>query len=76
MLTLAWPWWLLLAPLPWLLRRVLPGLPQRSEAALRAPVGLSLPASQNMRSATRGAWRALLLLWLAWLLLLLAAARP
>lgn len=76
MLTLAWPWWLLLAPLPWVLRRLLPDLPRRSEAALRAPVGLTLPGSQAMPSATRVAWRALLLLWLAWLLLLLAAARP
>lgn len=72
-----WPWLLLLAPLPWLVQRLAP--PARSrEAALRAPFfdeWQQLSASQAGRSRSSGALPALSL-WLLWLLMLVAAARP
>lgn len=72
-----WPWLLVLAPLPWLVQRLAP--PARSqEPALRAPFFTEwqqLSDSQAGRSSTSGKLPALSL-WLLWLLLLLAAARP
>jgi Ca-activated chloride channel family protein len=72
-----WPWVLLLAPLPLLVRRFAP--PARSrEPALRAPFFREwhqLSESQGERSSGSGALP-LLSLWLLWLLLLVAAARP
>ena len=67
----AWPWVAVLLPLPWLLRlwlrRAAPGV------ALHLPhPGLQLAAAE--RQTQRG-WRSWLLV-LAWLCLLLAAARP
>ena len=72
-----WPWMALLAPLPWLIRRVAP--PARSqEPALRAPFfdeWRHLSESQRGRRSGGGAIPAVSL-WLLWLLLLAAAARP
>lgn len=72
-----WPWFLVLAPLPWLVQRLAP--PARSqEPALRAPFFTEwqqLSESQAGRSSASGKLPALSL-WLLWLLLLLAAARP
>jgi Ca-activated chloride channel family protein len=72
-----WPWMLLLLPLPWLVRRLAPPL-QGREPALRAPFfeqWQQLSATQS--SGTRHAARLpALALWLLWLMLLLAAARP
>lgn len=72
-----WPWVLLLAPLPWLVRRLLP--PAKSqEPALRAPFfqeWRQLSEAQGGTSPVRAA-APLLALWLLWLLLLVAAARP
>ncbi|MEN4905115.1 VWA domain-containing protein [Luteimonas sp. TWI1437] len=69
----AWPWMLLALPLPWALRRWWP--PVRSEGdALRVPyVGLDAIAAPT---AGRGGARASWLLWAAWALLCIAAARP
>ncbi len=71
-----WPWVLLTAPLPWLLRWWWQTR-ERSQAALTVPdltsfteVSAELDGQQNDRR-----WR-LWLLWLVWLLLLIAAARP
>ena len=77
MIDWAWPWMLLLAPLPWLVRRALP-LARSQEPALRAPFyeeWHQLGAGQGARG---GQVRMLpaVALWLLWLLLLLAAARP
>lgn len=72
-----WPWVLVLAPLPLLVRRFAP--PARSrEPALRAPFfreWRQLSESQGERNRGGGALP-LLSLWLLWLLLLVAAARP
>src|SRR5690606_26356755 len=70
----AWPWLLLALPLPWLARRLLP--PARSaSAALRVPYGARLAAIAGGGGPGRGG-RASWWLWLAWLLLCVAAARP
>lgn len=72
-----WPWVALLAPLPWLVRRFVP--PARSqEPALRAPFFQEWrQISESQGGATRDRGVApLLTLWLLWLLLLTAAARP
>ena len=72
-LTIAWPWLLLLAPLPWLLRKVLPASRSIELQALRVP-WFSAVAGQQA-GWMRRPWLALIAA-LIWLLLLLAAARP
>lgn len=77
MIEWTWPWILLLAPLPWLVRRLLPPAGTH-QPALRAPFyeeWQELSASQGKRS-TRNNTLPTIVLWLLWLLLLLAAARP
>ncbi|MFV8816462.1 vWA domain-containing protein [Haliea sp. E17] len=72
-----WPWMLALAPLPWLLRRVLPKA-SGEEPAIRAPFfqhWAALAENQGTGMAG-GSWRRLAALWAIWLLLLLSAARP
>ncbi len=72
-----WPWLLLLAPLPWLVRRLLPAATSQ-QPAVRAPFYTEwqeLAATQGGRSA-RGRTVPAIALWLLWLLLLVAAARP
>ncbi len=72
-----WPWMGLLAPLPWLVRRMAPpALGQ--DPALRAPFfdqwrHLSERAGARRRQSGR---LPLLALWAMWLLLLVSAARP
>jgi Ca-activated chloride channel family protein len=71
MTELAWPWVFVLAPLPWLLRWWL--RPAAPEQALHLPhPGLHLDTPERQG---RGGWRTWLLV-LAWLALLIAAARP
>ncbi len=71
--TFAWPWLALLAPVPWLLRRLLPAAPSADARALRVPWFAAV-------AADRGGW--LSRPWLAgaaalvWLLLVAAAMRP
>lgn len=73
--SLAWPWWLLALPLPWLLRWLLPARPQAG-AALRLPIAERV-ARVAGATATLAAPRGIgLLAGLAWALLCLAAARP
>ena len=76
MWTLAWPWMLLALPLPWLVRRLLPPATAAQEAGLRVPSlgGFALLAERPKVESLLN-WR----IWvamLAWLLLVLAAARP
>lgn len=78
MLTLLWPWALLLLPLPWPLRRLLPPAPG-SGAPLHAPFFrrwqdlTAAPAFRTRAARERGL---LLCLWLLWLLLVAALSRP
>ena len=70
----AWPWLLLALPLPWLLRWLLPAA-RNPSAALKVPYGARLDAiagSGGLARAAHASWW----LWLAWLLLCVAAARP
>ena len=76
MWSLAWPWALLALPLPLVLRWLLPEARALSEAGLRVP-SLSSFTTLTDRSQIEqlGNWR----FWvavIAWLLLVLAAARP
>jgi Ca-activated chloride channel family protein len=72
-LLLAWPWLLLLLPLPWLVRRILKAFPEESLQALRVPwfalVGGG--AAGFVKKPVLAAIAAMV-----WLLLVLAAARP
>ncbi len=76
MLTLDWPWLLLLLPLPWLVTRFMPPV-ARQEAALRVPfyswAGGS--ATQGGGHRRRG-YAGRITLWLLWLAVLVSAARP
>lgn len=70
----AWPWLGVFLPLPWLAARLLPAANASPQAALRMPhagLGEALQAGSATVSRQRRA-----LLALAWLLLLIAAARP
>lgn len=76
MWSLAWPWALLALPLPWLARRLVPESSGAREAGLRVP-GLRAFEMLSGRPAHESFanWR----LWVsavAWILLVLAAARP
>lgn len=75
MLSLAWPWVLAALPLPLLVRRLLPAAPPRQGKALRLPFYHELPGVAEGISARARRWRQALA-WLAWGLLVLAAARP
>lgn len=67
----AWPWMFLLLPLPWVLRRALRAAEPGQALHLPHP-GLHLASAEREGN---GGWR-LWLLVLAWLCLLVAAARP
>ena len=71
-----WPWMLVLAPLPLLVRLLAPTASSR-DPALRAPFFEEWRSLSAREARGPGTNRApLLLLWLTWLLLLVAAARP
>ncbi len=74
MISLAWPWALAALPLP-LLARLLPTARAAAGAALRLPPRQALEA-QDLGVTPRQRRLTLLLAWLAWGLLVLAAARP
>ena len=71
--TIAWPWLLLLAPLPWLLRLLLPAAQSGDLQALRVPWFSAVVGGKA--GWMRRPWLALIAT-LVWLLLLLAASRP
>ncbi|MCP5197080.1 MAG: VWA domain-containing protein [Gammaproteobacteria bacterium] len=78
MIHLEWPWVLLALPLPWLVMHGLPPAPSAGESALRVPFMeevLALHTAATQRKTRQRRW-SLAALWLAWLLLTLAAARP
>ncbi len=74
MITLAWPWALAALPLP-LLARLLPPARGAAGAALRLPP-LQVAEAQDLADPPRRRRLALILGWLAWGLLVLAATRP
>lgn len=69
MLSLHWPWMLLLLPLPWLVAAFAPAAARGD--AITLPLALSQLAGQHEQARKRP-WLALL----AWLALLIAASRP
>ena len=71
---IAWPWLLLLAPLPWLLRLVIPPSSSNDLQALRVP-WFSSVAGAGKAGWMRRPWLALVAT-LIWLLLVVAASRP
>jgi Ca-activated chloride channel family protein len=74
MLEWAWPWIALALPLPWLIARLLPPAPSSGGSALRLPYVLKgLDAASGAMPVPF--WRRLFA-WLAWALLIVAAARP
>ena len=76
MTTLLWPWMLTLIPLPFLWRLILPRAKQNTDAALRVPqlTDYQLDDKTTYRNQT-SRWP-LLLYTLAWICLVIAAARP
>jgi Ca-activated chloride channel family protein len=75
MLQFAWFWMLLLFPLPWVMRRVLPSVDMRSGGVLYAPFILDLEESPSAQRSNIPGWRKWLVL-LIWLFLVVAAMRP
>ena len=71
--TIAWPWLLLLAPVPWLLRLVMPPSPSGDLQALRVPWFSAVAGGKA--GWMRRPWLALVAA-LVWLLLVIAASRP
>ena len=71
----AWPWVFALAPLPLVLRLLLPSYTRR-EAALRVPDLAAFSAYDATGASRRRVLPSLLLLWLLWFALLVSAARP
>ena len=76
MIDFALPWLLLLAPAPLLARWLLPAA-NAEQAAIRAPFAARWrELADSHRIDWRGQLLSALLLWLIWLLLVIAAARP
>jgi len=78
MLEVIWPWIALLLPFPLLARRLLPTAGQAQAAALRIPFfdrWQSL-SEQAVTIGSTGRRLPALLLWLCWILLLMALSRP
>ncbi len=70
-----WPWFILLLPLPWLVRRYMPAAITAREAALRVPFLEDFAESETQTFRRVSRWP-LWLAALAWLLLLTASMRP
>lgn len=76
MMSFLWPWIIVITPLPFALRLLLPRAAQAEEAALRVPYLSDYQTGEsNTFAATKSRWP-LLLYTLAWVCLLIAAARP
>ena len=76
MISFAWPWLFLCLPAPWLARRLLPPASDTQGAALRVPFFNDVRALGW--KGDRGGGRTLdrLIVWIAWIALVSAAARP
>ncbi len=78
MIQFAWPLVFLALPVPWLVRRYLSPAPRSGGAALTVPFFNDVMAAQSDQGhnrADRPRWR-LVAAWIAWILLVGAAARP
>src|SRR5210317_1046928 len=76
MWSLAWPWALILLPLPFLVRKLLPEARGLSEAGLRVPNLRGFETLKDRSDAEQFLnWRVLVAV-LAWCLLVIGAARP
>ncbi len=77
MLSLEWPWILIVLPLPWLLRWLLPARQNTTQAALRVPdvSDFQLGEASSRHGVRLNFWH-LFLASLIWLALVLAASRP
>ena len=75
MIHVEWPWLLLLLPLPWLLRWLLPAQTDSQQAALKVPFLDDFGVGETRVVSAVKPW-ALWLASLAWLCLVLALARP
>lgn len=76
MIEFAWPWILILLPLPWLVRQLLQPAAGTGEAALRVPFLKELPAVSASGQVRAHAPWPLWLALIAWFLLILSAMRP
>ncbi|WP_455235283.1 vWA domain-containing protein [Thiogranum longum] len=76
MIQFGWPWLWLLLPLPWLLRRLLPPVPLRGDAALRVPFLDDFSSATARPSGPVPVRWPLWLAAIAWCLLIAAATRP
>jgi Ca-activated chloride channel family protein len=75
MIHVEWPWLLLLLPLPWLLRWLLPAQTDSQQTALKVPFLDDFGVGETRVVSAVKPW-ALWLASLAWLCLVLAVARP
>lgn len=76
MISLLWPWALAALPLPFIIRLLLPRAKQSNDAALRVPHLADYQTVDAGSFSHKGARWPLLLYTLAWLCLVIAAARP
>ena len=71
----AWPWLLLAIPIPWLLRTFLPEK-ENADTAIKVPYGreqlMAIAAQKKNFSGSAMHW----IVWIAWIALCIAAARP
>lgn len=75
--TLHWPWLLCLLPLPFFIRHLIKASAPRQQAALFFPaIDTLLSTAQAQHSTLTKAENTPWWLWLTWILLVLAAARP
>lgn len=76
MIHFAWPWLIILLPLPWLVRYYMQPVQNTGEAALRVPFLNELPVVTSTSNITRYIPWPLWLAALAWCLLIVSAMRP
>lgn len=76
MIEVAWPWVLLALPLPWIYRRVLRSATAAANTALRVPALTDFSVIGEQAGVAAGSRGVYWLALAAWLLLLIAAARP
>ena len=76
MMSLLWPWALAILPLPFLLRLLMPRAKQSNDAALQVPHLSAYQLGENEAYVNKSSRWPLLLYTLAWICLVIAAARP